>query len=169
MLRPGEKMISALFAVDENGGIGNNNTLPWPYNRDDLQWFKSITVNQIVVMGRKTWDSEGMPKPLPNRQNVIVTTRAIDRDDILQFNGDMRTVLSQLEELVKEDGRTIFVIGGADIIWQSLPKIEKVFLTRIPGTYECDTRIDIDNFLQSFSLTTIRDIGTCKGEEYETI
>ncbi len=162
-------MIAALFAVDENGGIGNNNTLPWPHNRDDLMWFKSVTVNQIVVMGRKTWDSKGMPKPLPNRRNVVITNRAMDRDDIVQLNGDMITVLSKLEELVEVNMRDIFIIGGANLLEQSLPMIEKVFLTRIPGTYECDTSIDIDNFLKHFTLVATRDIGTCKVEEYETI
>lgn len=162
-------MIIALFAVDENGGIGNNNSLPWPYNKEDLQWFKSLTVNQMVVMGRKTWDSVGMPKPLPNRQNVVITNRPIDRNDILQYNGEIITILYDLAELVKDDGRDIFVIGGADIIEQSLPMIEKIYLTRIPGTYECDTTIDIDNFLKHFTLVGTRDIGTCKVEEYETI
>ena len=64
-------MISAIVAIDENYGIGYNNELLCSI-KEDLERFKKLTTNNVVVMGRKTWDS--LPKkPLPNRTNVVVT------------------------------------------------------------------------------------------------
>ena len=66
-------MIKAILACDDEWGIGKNGDLPWPHNPADLRWFKNNTLNSVVVMGKSTWDS--LPrKPLPNRENLIVTT-----------------------------------------------------------------------------------------------
>ena len=70
-------MIKAILAHDAKYGIGKDNDLPWPKNEADMKWFKAMTLNHTVVMGRKTWDS--LPfKPLPNRHNIIVTSNEID-------------------------------------------------------------------------------------------
>ena len=66
-------MIKAIFAVDYWGGMGFSGSLPWPHHREDLQYFKEQTDNNVVVMGRRTWDDPKMPKPLPNRTHVIIT------------------------------------------------------------------------------------------------
>ena len=64
-------MISAIVAVDNNWGIGFNGDL-LEHIPEDLKYFKEITDNHWVIMGRKTWDS--LPKkPLPNRTNVVIT------------------------------------------------------------------------------------------------
>ena len=67
------KQHHAVFAVDATGGLGNKGSLPWPNDSEDLKRFKKITTDNIVVMGRKTWDSLGSRKPLPNRLNVVVS------------------------------------------------------------------------------------------------
>ena len=65
-------MIKAILACDEDWGIGKDGELPWPHNSADLKWFKEITTGGVVVMGKSTWDS--LPfKPLPKRENIIVT------------------------------------------------------------------------------------------------
>jgi dihydrofolate reductase len=70
-------MIAAILASTNTGGIGLNGTLPWPKHSEDLKWFKEHTSNQIVVMGRKTWDDPMMPKPLPNRINCVVSSNPV--------------------------------------------------------------------------------------------
>ena len=66
-----------IVACDPKGGIGYNNKLPWSNIQGDLPRFKNLTQGQIIVMGRNTWDS--LPKkPLPNRFNVVVTSKSID-------------------------------------------------------------------------------------------
>ena len=71
-------MIKAILACDDYGGVSKNGTLPWPHNSTDLKWFKDNTAGHIVVMGSTTWEDPGMPRPLPKRTNVLVTTRKDD-------------------------------------------------------------------------------------------
>ena len=70
-------MISIIVAVAENGVIGDNNRLLWHIS-EDLRRFKRITTGHPVVMGRKTWESLG--RPLPGRENVVVTRRELSFD-----------------------------------------------------------------------------------------
>ena len=72
-------MIRAILACDQDWGIGKDGDLPWPHNPDDLKWFKEQTTGSVVAMGKRTWDS--LPtKPLPNRNNVVVTSSEGDKD-----------------------------------------------------------------------------------------
>ena len=57
-------MICTIFATDQMGTFGNRGTLPWPMDAEDMAWFREHTIDQIVVMGRKTWDDPKMKKPL---------------------------------------------------------------------------------------------------------
>ena len=68
-------MIKAILACDNSGGVSKDGTIPWPKNTKDLGWFKKNTINNVVVMGSKTWTDPLMPWPLPNRVNVLATTR----------------------------------------------------------------------------------------------
>lgn len=156
-------MITALFAIDKNGGMGFNGIMPWPLNKDDMKFFKSVTTGQTVVMGRKTWDSPDMPSPLPNRHNVLFTTTFLERDDITQVKGDVCEVLKLLHQSLDHE---MFVIGGSNLIQQAKPVLDRVYLTRILGEYQCDTSIDIDQFLTGFTLTETHNLGTCQVEEY---
>ena len=66
------------MAVDEEWGFSKNGTMPWPKNTEDLQHFKTTTKNNVVVMGRLTWDDPFMPTPLKNRINILVTSKSAD-------------------------------------------------------------------------------------------
>jgi dihydrofolate reductase len=160
-------MIIALFAVDDIGGMGFKDSMPWPRNKEDMQWFKSITQNQLVVMGKKTWDSQDMPSPLPGRINVLFTNNFLERDDIVQLRGSVVDALLHIQEEYQD--KDIFVIGGPTILLQAKPVIERVYLTRIPGEFLNDINIDIDSFLSGFSLTNVNNLDSCRIEQYETI
>ena len=160
-------MIIALFAVDERGGMGNQGNIPWPTVKEDMKWFKETTQGQVVVMGKKSWHSPDMPKPLPKRHNVVFTNEFMDREDIVQMSGDICEGLHRAEELFPDND--IFVIGGANILKQAKPAIEKAFITRIPGEYICDTVLDMNEFLTGFNLVNSLDLGTCVVEMYERI
>src|SRR3954468_23047329 len=106
----------AIVAMSLNRVIGKDNALPW-HLPEDLRWFKKLTTGNVIIMGRKTWDSIG--KPLPNRENVVLTRsgRAIP---------GARTIRS-LEELHAEnDPRDYFIIGGAQIFEAYLPQCAEV-------------------------------------------
>lgn len=158
-------MIIGLFAVDNNGGIGNNGGMPWPPNKEDFKWFRETTLNQVVVMGKTTWNSPDMPKPLPKRENIVITNNPID--GINTINGDIEFGLRRLD--FKYFLNDIFVIGGVNILLQAKPVLDKLYITRIPGIYEADTQINLESFLEGFILTNTKDLGSCKVEEYEAI
>lgn len=160
-------MIHALFAVDDNGAMGFQDRMPWPNNKEDMMWFKKTTQNQIVVMGRKTWESSDMPKPLPGRTNVVFTNTPIEQENINQIRGDVCLGLEYHED--RYPNKEIFVIGGPNILMQAKPAISKAFITRIPGEFMADTFIDLDKFLEGFSLVNTIDLGSCTVEEYERI
>ena len=64
--------IGAIVAIAENGVIGNGLEIPWHIS-EDFKHFKRTTTGGIIVMGRRTWESLGS-KPLPNRENVVITS-----------------------------------------------------------------------------------------------
>ncbi len=140
-------MIRAILACDEAGGIGKNNMLPWPRNQKDLLHFKKLTTNATVVMGRNTWNS-GMPKPLPNRDNIVVTSNA-------EFDAPGATLLTKnvaehLTTLALD--RKVFVIGGAVLFNQLIDDIGLLHLARITGNYDCDTFLDLNAISEKFEL-----------------
>ncbi len=162
-------MIAAVFAIDTAGGMGWKGSIPWPHNKDDMKWFKTITQNQIVVMGKRSWESPDMPKPLPGRHNIVFTNHFFDCDDIEQVKGDVCEALKSVKSSNKK--KNVFVIGGPNLLQQCKPVLERVYLTRIPGEYLNDTQIDINEFLDGMKLHQTVNLGSCIVEEYhhETI
>ena len=144
-------MIKAILACDDTGGVSKDGTLPWPHNSTDLKWFKDNTAGHVVVMGSTTWEDPHMPRPLPKRTNVLVTTR---KDD---YPGADSYISGNLLEEVKElentcPGLIIWVIGGPNIIEQSLDVIDEFYLSRIPGDYDCDTHLPLDKIESLFKV-----------------
>ena len=124
-------MISIIVAVAENGVIGDNNRLLWHIS-EDLRRFKRITTGHPVVMGRKTWESLG--RPLPGRENVVVTRRELSFDGAQTVHSlDEAYALFPPEE-------EVFVIGGAQIYGEALSAADRFYLTRVHRAYEGDTR-----------------------------
>ena len=72
-------MIKAILAIDNQGGVSKNGSMPWPHNKKALQWFKTNTENQLVRMGKTPWIDPKMPTPLINRINVLITNHASEK------------------------------------------------------------------------------------------
>lgn len=140
-------MINAIFAVDQNGGMGFNGTLPWPHNAADMANFKNLTNRHVVVMGRKTWDDPKMPKPLPGRTSYVVSNRPVSYAG--RISGNVVEEVLALEH--KHPDQTIWVIGGPNLIEECSAILDRVYLTYFKGSYKIDTRIDIRSFLNGFS------------------
>lgn len=141
-------MINGIFAADAFGGIGFNGTLPWPNNKEDLQYFKDITKGHVIVMGRRTWDDPKMPKPLPGRTNYVLTNRTITTPGVRTINGDIIDRLQELSNI--HAGKDIFVIGGKQLLESASVLFDRLYLTHMKGTYRTDTRIHLDRYLLSF-------------------
>jgi dihydrofolate reductase len=139
-------MINAIFAVDFNGGMGFNGTLPWPHNAEDLANFKKLTTGHVVVCGRKTWEDAKMPKPLPGRQVYVATHKPVAYATAI--SGDIKERLLEIEQAHPD--RTVFVMGGADILTEAKDLYDRIYLTHIRGSYRADTRVHLKELLSGF-------------------
>jgi dihydrofolate reductase len=144
-------LIKAILACDEEGGIAKNGTIPWPHNATDLQWFKDNTLGHVVVMGSATWQDSFMPCPLPLRTNVLATNNPN------QYPGADEYICGDIghqTRLVADDypGLITWVIGGAEVINQTLDVIEEFYISRIPGKYGCDTFLPLKEIEEKFFL-----------------
>lgn len=120
-------MIRMIAAIDQNGLIGNKNKLPWNIP-EDLKRFKELTLNQTIVMGRKTFES--LPGKLPNRNHVILTKSK-------NYAPEGVRVLTELGK-VRWFYDDFWVIGGSQIYKQFLPFADEIYLTIVKGSYEGD-------------------------------
>jgi dihydrofolate reductase len=124
------KQFKAIVAMSLNRVIGKENKLPW-HLPEELRWFKEMTTGQVIIMGRKTWESIG--KPLPNRETIVVT-----RADL----PNVRTARSLAEIDLEADSRDYFVIGGAQLFREALPRCSDVYLTVVKREVEGDVFLD---------------------------
>ena len=136
-------MIKAIMAVDENGGISRGQSMPWPKNSTDLKWFKENTLNNIVIMGRKTWDDPFMPTPLKSRINILITNKnpKLYSGADYYLSGDINNKIIDIQAQYKN--KNIFLIGGSEIINLTFEIIQEFYLTRIYGNYNCEKFINI--------------------------
>lgn len=122
-------MISLIWAMDQQRLIGANNQMPW-HLPADMVWFRQHTLGKSVMMGRKTFDSLG--KPLPNRQNIILS-----RQHDLSMEGCQ--VLHHLDDvLARAENQELMVIGGAEIYRLMLPFAQRLYCTTIDATFTGD-------------------------------
>lgn len=123
-------MIKIICAHDQNRVIGDKGKMPWHFP-EDLQHFKTITLNHPVIMGRKTYESIG--KALPHRTNVILThDRSYDAEGCITI-----TSLEEIQKLAKD--QDLFIIGGQTLFEQMLPYADELYLTEIKAEFDGDT------------------------------
>lgn len=163
-------MISAILAATPWGGIGHRGTLPWPKHKEDLAWFKSLTENQIVIMGRNTWEDPKMPKPLPNRLNFVVSSKNVD----IKYRHQVRWIPGNLTENIRtivseNSSKQVFIIGGKQVYEETLPLVDRIYLTRIKLNYTADTRLSLDRLLGNFRLKSVKPGDSCTYEIWDRI
>ena len=162
-------MICSILASTNLGGIGNRGTLPWPKHREDLAWFKEHTTNQIVVMGRKTWDDPMMPKPLPNRVNCVFTNRSLEQHahNARRLNGDASLQVELLQS--QFPNKDVFVIGGKELYNSTASIVKRVYLTRMKGGWFTDTRLELERYLACFQIKSVRPGTNCTYEIWDRV
>lgn len=123
-----------IAAVDNNWGIGLNNQLLVNIP-SDKRYFKQLTEHQVVVMGRKTYESLPGKRPLENRVNIILT-KAFD----FQAKGfEVARSVEELFEMLKDyKEKEIFVIGGQNVYEQLHEYCEEAYITKIDYAYQAD-------------------------------
>jgi dihydrofolate reductase len=122
--------LTIIVAVDAQNGIGIANRLPW-HLPEDLAHFKRTTSGHPIIMGRKTFDSIG--RPLPNRRNIVVTRNQAWRHEGAEAVGSLEEAAALM------GGGEAFIIGGAQIFSEALPRVQRLIVTEIAKTFDCDT------------------------------
>ncbi len=145
-------MIKGIMAVDEKGGISKGKSMPWPKNSIDLQWFKKHTLNNIVIIGRKTWEDPFMPTPLKSRINILVTNK-----NKTLYPGADYYISGEINEQVKDfekkyQDKDLFIIGGSEIINLTIDLIQEFYLTRIYGNYYCEKFLNVSLIEKNMNL-----------------
>jgi len=131
-------MLNIIFAIDNQNGYAKDGFLPWD-SKTDMSHFRKLTIQNIIIMGRKTWESLPM-KPLINRINIIVSKTISTDDSSFVFD-----TLDKAIEFAKSFKKEIFVIGGAQLIYEALQKQEfkYLYLTQFNKSYDCNKFINL--------------------------
>lgn len=150
--------MNAIFAVNALDGFGTGSDMPWPRSTVDLQRFKELTKGATVVMGNGTWQSD-MPKPLPGRRNIVLSTT---------LNDDRCEVVRDITHLMMEikNNEQVWVIGGANVLWSLRKWINTVYLTRFNSSDPAVVKLDTARYLDGFKLTESKDFGEGKFETW---
>ena len=137
--------LNLIVAYDRNRGIGRDNQLLW-HLADDMSFFKKMTSNQVVIMGRKTYES--LPerfRPLPNRTNIVIT-----RSNLQSVHSDLvyvNTANAAISLAAEYQDKDVFVIGGGQIYKDMLPFVQAIYAT------EVEASLDADTFFESLDAT----------------
>lgn len=122
-------LIHLIFASDKRGCIGKNNTLPFRL-KADMKLFKKLTMNNVIVMGRKTYQSLG--KSLQGRENIVLSRNPNFQCDCEVVDGISKDFINRLQN----DARDIFIIGGSEIYKLFLPFCDSIYMTLVDTVVE---------------------------------
>ena len=125
--------IKLICAISKNNVIGKENNLPWNIG-DDLKRFKELTSNNIIVMGRKTYESIG--RPLPNRRNIVLSNNTDLKIENVEVVNSSQKVLDLYNKNIGEED--LYVIGGTYIYDLFLDNCEYLNITFIDKEFEGD-------------------------------
>lgn len=165
-----DKELSIIVAVSDNMAIGRGNKMPWHIS-EDMKFFKKITTGGSVIMGRKTWESLRY-KPLPNRQNIVVsrtlciidesTSAGVDAvENELASEASVMVTRSLEEAIGAANSDNIFVIGGGEIYRQAIGYATRVYMTKVHTFIsDADTffpQLDQEQWMEAIWSETQRD------------
>lgn len=152
--------LSMIAAVGQNNELGYRNRLIWHLPKD-LEFFKKMTLNKKIVMGRYTFFS--LPTILPDREHIIISTNNILNDNIKVYHS--------IEDFIKEYEQTdeeIFIIGGASIYREFIKLCDNIYLTEIQKE-----AVNADTYFPEFDkddyTKEILDNAVEKGIEYKHV
>jgi dihydrofolate reductase len=152
--------------MDEKGGIGKNNRLPWHIS-SDLKRFKEITINHHIAMGRKTFQTIG--KPLPGRMMIVISRQK-------DFQPEGSLVVNSLDAAIKfakvKKETELFIIGGGEIFSQSIGIADKIYLTTVHTDIDGDIffpNIDMSKWQVVFSESIHREMNDDYNSDFQIL
>ena len=139
-MKPEIIIISAL--AETNRVIGSNGKVPWKIP-EDSERFQRITLTHTVIMGRKTWEYDLEKCPLPQRNNIVISSSSQPleiSEECSNLTSSLLSAKSLEEALAKaEDQEKVFIVGGSSIYAQALKLTDTLELTLVEGEFEGDT------------------------------
>ena len=156
--------IKLIVAIDLHFGLGKNGNLLFKIP-EDLRLFKQFTIGNVVLMGRKTFDSIGC-KPLPDRINIVIPSKKdFENDEVTTFD-NMETAIEYSKRNFPD--KDLYIIGGGQIYEQGIKYADEVILTKYNKLYEnADTYFPVD-IMDNFSETDVIMEGIYEGTEFKT-
>lgn len=115
-------MIGLIVARSKNNVIGKNGQIPWKIKGEQKQ-FKELTTGNVVIMGRKSYEEIG--HPLPNRENIIVSSSK-------NFEGENLVTVHSLKEALELAGeRDVYIAGGYGLFKEAIDIVDKMYITEV--------------------------------------
>lgn len=123
-------MIALIVAYTRNRVIGNRGEIPWKIKGEQKR-FRELTMGNVVVMGRRSYEEIG--HPLPNRYTIVISCTQ-------QYESENCTTAGSLQEAITIAGeRDIFVSGGAALYREAIDLVDKMYVTEIDAEIQGDT------------------------------
>lgn len=145
-------MINIIAAITDNNALGKNNKLLFRLKKD-MAHFKNITTDNVVIMGRKTYESIG--KTLPNRVNIVLSRDMESNEDFYTFDNIEKAIEWSKENYPQKE---IFIIGGASVYDKALKDdiVDKLYMTKIKQTVEdADAFFPEIDYKRKWSITSV--------------
>ncbi len=140
-------MIALIVAYTKNHVIGNKGCIPWRIKGEQKR-FKELTIGNVVVMGRISYEEIGFP--LPNRTTIVISTTK-------KYNGKNCFTASSLEEAINIAGdRDVFISGGSRLYQEAMSIVDKMYITEINAVIDGDTffpKFQEENFEKQIEKT----------------
>jgi dihydrofolate reductase len=141
--------MNLIVAMDQNGIIGDGKKMLW-HIPDDLKRFKNLTLGQVVIMGRKTFESLPFANGLPSRLNIVLTSspeKYKNIEDKLYFIRE-----EELDDLLRKKKRDkrVFIIGGSEIYKKFFHRCHMVYITMV---FRQESKVTQDSVLFNCEIT----------------
>lgn len=156
--------IKLIAAADLHYGIGKNGSLLFKIP-EDLRLFKQFTTGNIVLMGRKTFESISC-RPLPDRINIVISsTKNYENDGAITFD-NLETAVEYCKHNFSD--KDLYIIGGGKVYEECMKYADEIILTKYNKVYEdVDIYFPVD-IMDNFSETEVIMEGSYEGIEFKT-
>ena len=146
-------MINIIAAITDNTALGKDNKLLFRLKKD-MAHFKNITTDNVVIMGRKTYESIG--KPLSNRINVVLSRNNNLKNDNISIFNDLKSAIDEMKIFYPE--KDIFIIGGGQIYKQAIEEnlVDKLIITKVKKVVDdADTFFPDIDYKNDWNITEV--------------
>lgn len=158
-----------IFAVDNNWNIGYDGGLLYKIS-EDLKRFRRLTEGNIIIMGRKTFESLPDKKPLPNRINIVITRDKEYKAEGAIVINSIEELYPLLEKLNPNNEMENFIIGGGEIARETISYCNKAYITKIFKSFEkADTFITNLDMLNDWNIVKESEVYKQEDLEYKYV